>query len=100
VGGGRSMAAPGSAPKRAVRSQWEGGWGQGVWGAPESAPGIRRKRARAPPRSTRKRNKKHHVSCSAMDQGSVTWTGCLRQGECFSVHYVTVCWPMRSTFHV
>jgi len=68
--------------------------------APESAPGIRRRRVRAPPRSTRKRNKRDHFSCNAIDQGSVTRTAGLQPGECFSVHYATFCWPMRSTFHV
>jgi len=43
----------------------------------------------APPGSTRKRNKEHHLPCNALDQGSATWTAGLRTGECFSVHYVT-----------
>jgi len=100
VGGGRSMAAPRSAPKRAVGSRCEGGWGQGVWGAPESAPGIHGGRVRAPPRSTRQRNKNHHFSHNAMNHGSETWTAGWRPGKCFSVHYVTFYLPTRSMFHV
>jgi len=38
VGGERFLAAPGSAPRKAFGSLWEGGGGWGGWAAPESAP--------------------------------------------------------------
>jgi len=42
----------------------------------------------APPGSTRKRNKQHHLPCNALEEGSATWTAGLLKGECFSVHCV------------
>jgi len=87
VGGERCLAAPGSAPRRALVSLWEGGGGRGGWAARPREPVVRG--VGAPSGSTRKRNKKHHLPSNALNQGSPTWAAGLRTGECFSVHYVT-----------
>jgi len=69
VGGGRSVAAPGSAPKRAIGSPWEGGsGGVGGVGSPRELP--RKPVGRgvsAPPGSARMGNKKHLFSCNALN---------------------------------
>jgi len=43
----------------------------------------------APPGSIRKRNKRHHLPCNALEEGSATWTAGLRTGECLFVSCVT-----------
>jgi len=101
VGGGRSIEAPGSAPKRLLGSLSVGGGAGERVGSP-----IKRRKepvgrgVRERPGSTRERNTKHHLPCNAIYQGGVTWTANVLPRECFSVHHVTLCWPVRSMFHI
>jgi len=100
VGGGGSGVGRSDQKRSGARGGWGGGGGERV-----GSPIKRRKEpvgrgVRERPGSTRERNTKHHLPCNAIYQGGVTWTANVLPRECFSVHHVTLCWPVRSMFHI
>jgi len=91
AGGRRAVfSSTGKRPQKSCRGPVGRRGGVGGVGSPRKLPREPVGRGvGAAPASTRRRSRKHHFPCNALDQGSATWTAGLRTGECFSVHYVT-----------